>query len=247
MKSSGMRRISAPGLPPYPKLKFDPVKRRAIVSARHATWRSVEWALRCTEVLVWTSNLGLAWFIWQRVPPYELSARVAVFLLALAVCLPIATFAIRQALPGFLARRMFATKTVLWFTPDGIAFRSRLYEKPVIVWRRWNGRPVRVRFIVQPDDDAASYANGADPRQRKPLEHLREARMLEIVLTTVNRQRNTDLNNEGTILRSIPITEINGRLAMKFTMVYTAAVMLTGSSLELCSRPPSDGVDIDAV
>ena len=52
MSRRSLKRITAPGLPPWPRLYFDQDKKVAVVSARHATWRSFEWARRAAYVLL---------------------------------------------------------------------------------------------------------------------------------------------------------------------------------------------------
>lgn len=247
MKTNKLIRVTGPGLPPYPKLMFDPKNRRAIVSVRHPTWQSHEWAIHATALVVWAVTGLLVFFAWKIAPDFEIVFKVMVFLFATVILYNVVNFLLHRSLRYFLARRVFATRTIFWFTSEAIAFRSRLYAKPVIVWRKWHSLPVRVRFILLPDRDVLVFSNSLSSKRKVPSEHLHESRMLEIVLTTVDRQRDVNLNGQDTILRTIPITEIDNRLATKFTMVYAAAVMLTASVQTPIESESKGGVDIDAV
>jgi len=242
-----MIRVTAPGLPTFPKLWFDPKQRRAKVSMRHPTWHSYEWAIRATELITWITCGVLTWLIWPLIPPFEdWVVRVIAFLFVAAFVCGIAAAVLRVSLREFLARQLFATRTVLWFTPEAIVIRSRLYARPVVVWRRWNAHPVSVRFILQEDRNAQVYANSFQRRRRSPADHLKEAVMLEVVVLTANRQSKVDFMGQSAVFRSIPISEVSSRWAARFTMVYTAAAALTSPVQTTQSSQPAAGVDIDA-
>lgn len=243
-----MYRAIAPSLPPYPKLMFNPAARRAVVSVWHPTWQSHEWAKYPTEAVVWIVVGLFAWFLWPYLPPTEGPYRILFCFFATVAFSPIAAFFLRQSLRGFLARRIFPTKTVIWFTPNAIAFKSRLYAKPVVVWRKWQSQTVRIRFILQPDRNAEILAKQlrSEPKQTA-IDHLEESQLLEMVLTTSDKPKQTNLQSQEGLLRTIPITEINSRLATRFTIVFAAAAALTAAIQSPTTNEARKGTDIDEV
>ena len=221
-----------------------------MVSARHPTWQGHEWAIRCTEVLVWIVTLILAWLIWPWIPPLELVIRIVMFIGAVCAAGSVAAFFLRRSITSFLARTLFATKTVFWFSPEAIAFQSRKYARPVIMWRKWNSSQVRIRFLVVPDHDAKNLLDDVrDARKRAtrlrfPTVHLEEAEMLGVIVTTADFRSHQE--SKEMIIRRLPITEINSRLSVNFTMVYAAAVNLTAPQQDDPKNRAKQGVDIDA-
>ncbi len=244
--SKHLIRVSAPGLPPLPRLYFDPRQRRAVVAARHPTWRSHQHAIRVTELTSWALTILVAFLLWPLTAMEDMVCRVALFVLAMAIIYEILNYLLHRTWRYFLARQVFATRTVLWFTPEAIAFRSRLYERPVVIWRNWKTLPVRVKFILQPDRDIPSQNPRARPARNIPVEHLHEAMVLELVLTAHDRRRNVNSGSQDAVLRAIPITEISSRLATRFTMVYSAAAMLT-APVQTSVEREAQGADIDAI
>lgn len=241
-----MVRVTAPGLPPLPRLYFDPQQRRAIVAARHPTWQSHQHAIRATELTSWAVTILVAFLLWPAIGTDDMVFRVSVFVFAVALVYEIVNYLLHRTWRYFLARQMFATRTVLWFTPEAIAFRSRLYAKPVVIWRKWKSLPVRVKFILQRDLDIPSPNPRARHTKNIPTEHLQEAMVLELVLTAHDRRRDVNTGGQDAVLRAIPITEISSRWATRFTMVYSAAAMLTSP----VQRPMEEGIrgaDIDAI
>ncbi len=239
--------VSAPGLPSWPKLWFDPLNHRAKVIARHATWRSHQLALCVAEVFVVIGIATLAVVVWFCIWQYEPAVRIWIILIALFAGVPAVSIVIRHGLRGPLARQVFATRTILMAGPDAIAFQSRLYQKPVVVWRKWQERAVHAKFIVQRDPDASVFLSDSFRQTNKnsPRSHLDEAMMIEVVLTTGSKNDAMSFGNSSTIQRTIPVTEVSGRLARKISMVFTAACILTDKRRESSNHKPIDGVDID--
>lgn len=236
----------SPGLPPWPRLWFDPERKRAMVTVRHPTWRSYEWAFWWSEVLVWIFNFALACVIWNSIPVEENAYRVMITLIAACICFPIASFATRLTFRDALARQIFATKTVLWVTPTAIIFKSRLFTRPVVIWRQWNDKPIKTGFIIQPDLDAANYLSDQQQQRKLPRGSINEAMLIEAVITTPGRHAISVSGGNETLQRSIPITEVCGRFAQRFSTVFTAALLLAIEDEEAPSENNSAGTDIDA-
>ncbi|WP_425400422.1 hypothetical protein [Aeoliella sp.] len=247
MKSDRKVRIVAPGLPSHPPLMFDPRERSAKVTLRHSTWKSVEWAIYTTELSTWVTLGLLVWLLWVKLPISDPMFRALVLLYAMVLPFYFVRFTFPLTLQPFLARQVFCTRTTLRFTPHLVVIRSHLFARPVVIWREWKTAYVKIRFVVQPDREAIAYAGGLGPKRRFPTDHLRDSRMLEVVLTTVYRNRSIDFDRQGSLLRSIPITEADSRLAMQMTMVYAAAVILTAPDQKPSSSQPTGGTDIDAL
>lgn len=230
MREPGMKVVTAPGLPSLPKLWFDKKRQRAFVSARHATWYGYEWAARTTVLLSLMVTAVLVYFAWKYVPESNrpggimLLAFVATFVHACVSDLLSAT------LRSLIARRIFARKTTIWFTPHVIAFRSPFYARPVLVWRKWRTLPVEVRFIVEPDRDAAHYDDDMRFRHKPPIKHVQEAMVLKAVIRTVDKFQGPDVPSENAAMRSLPLAEMGQAEAMGFVMVYAAAAALTAAT-----------------
>lgn len=238
-----MVQVTAPGLPPWPRLYFDRRKRRAMVVAKHPIWRSYEWALWTAAFFKWMVFFSVAYWGWLYLSQLEPVLRFLALFLVLGFLLPVLDAAIRYSGSGFLARQIFATKTVFWASPNVIAFRSRFYHKPVVIWRQWKGQRVRARFILNRDQDAASRMTMNSTKQLLPRHHLDEAMVLEIVVATVD-PKTSIASRDQMLQRSIPVTEVNMRLARKFTMVFSAATMLTSIGPNE-TQHTTPGTDID--
>ena len=245
MKRRSLKRISAPGLPPWPRLYLDQDKKVAVVSARHATWRSFEWARRASYVLLAAATAVVAYLLWIRLPIQDPAIRGAGAFLITAFVFPIAKPLVENASRGFLARQIFASRTILWASEKAIAFKSRFYSKPVVVWRYWKGQTVTGKFILNRDLNATRYAT--DERQNKPgpRSHLDEAMVLEIVISAMDKDAPMTSRGQGPLQRTVPVTELNSQLATKFTMVFAAATMLTQKTDEK-QKQSGSGTDIDA-
>lgn len=237
-----MTRVTAPGLPPFPKLYVDPERRRAQVAARHATWRSDEWAARGTTLLSLAIRVALCWWLagaWERLPP------PLVVGIVLAILTPFVSGCLRATLQPFLARRVFPTRTTLWVTADAIAFQSALYAAPVVAWRRWNGLPVGVRFIAQRSPRAAEYAESLPYKKRRAKKHLAEAAELVLVLATQAHELTAAIGAAPGTCRAIPIGDLRQDDASRFTVVYAAALAMTAAETPQSQRRPRRGVDIE--
>ncbi len=246
--SDKMVRMVAPSLPPYPKLMFDASTRRAIVTAWHPTWQSHERAKCLTELIVWTAVGLLAWFLWFKLSTDDVALQILLSIFPITISYYSLTFLLHKSFNEFFARRVFPTKTVVWFTENAIAFKSRLYAKPIVIWRKWHSQTVRIRFILQPDRNAQTYANQLRASKKQTtINHLEESQLLEMVITTSDRQRETSNRGHNGLLRTIPITEINCSLATRFTIVYGAADSLTGVVQNLQNKEAGTGTDIDGI
>lgn len=248
MSSDNFRRVSAPGLPTWPPLLFDSHRRRAMISARHPVWRGQEWALTITELLSVFVTGVLALLAWPYfIPHVDIVGRILLGTLAVVFAAWVLKFLLHQSVGLLLARWVLSTKIDFWFTPEAVAFRSRLYARPVVVWRHWQHQPVGVRFIIQEDRDAISYVQSLDGKRKLPTHHLREAKLLELVMTTARQQGPMPSGGQDNILRTIPVTEVNCRWAAKLTMVCAAAVMLTADQDNSSHGWAGGGADIDAL
>ena len=245
MSRRSLKRISAPGLPPWPRLYFDQDKKIAVVSARHATWRSFEWARRASYVLLAGVMAIAVYLLWSRLPIQNPAIRGAGALFIAAIIFPIAKPLVETASRGFLARQIFASRTILWTSEKAIAFRSRFYSKPVVVWRHWKGQTVTGKFILNRDQNATRYATDERQNKQGPRSHLDEAMVLEIVISAMDKDVPMTSRGQGPLQRTVPVTELNSQLATKFTMVFAAATMLTQKTDEQRKRSVS-GTDIDA-
>ena len=240
-----MIQVSSPGLPPWPKVWFDRNQSRAVIKAKHATWRSYEWAYRVTEGVVWLINLGIVFVVWQIFATPELILREFFVFVAVFVCFPMVAIATRAALHDALARQVFATATVFWVTEESIDFKSWLYSSPVVIWRKWKGKPIGVKFLVQQDADASRYI--ADRQQRKwPRSQIDEAAIIGIVVATPSGYDGEMPVTSGSLQRSIPISETSSRLAQKFTTAFNAALMLVPLEEQTTGQTVTQGVDIDS-
>ncbi len=243
MRPRKMVLVTAPGLPPWPRLYLDQQRRLAYVVAKHPTWRSYEWALRATTFLKWVVFVPTGYCLWLQLFQLDTSVRIVALFLGCCFLFPIVSLTIRYSTHGFLARQLFATRTKFWASPHAIAFQSRFYRKPVVVWRRWKDQRVKSKFILNRDADAASCSMDRQGTQNHPRGHLNEAMVLEIVVTAVDT-RTTVASRDQLLQRTIPITEVDGQLARKFTMVFAAAVMLTSNDSQVSALTTS-GTDID--
>ena len=245
MPRRSLKRITAPGLPPWPRLYFDREKKVAVVSVRHATWRSFEWASRGSYVLLIAAMAIAGYMLWIRLPIQNPVMRGTGAVAILAFVFPIAKPLVETTSRGFLARQIFASRTILWASEKAIAFKSRFYSKPVVVWRHWKGQTVTGKFILNRDQNATRYATDERPNKRGPRSHLDEAMVLEIVISAMNKDAPMTSRGQGPLQRTVPVTELNSQLATKFTMVFAAATMLTQKTDEK-QRRSSSGTDIDA-
>lgn len=242
-----MKRVTAPGLPSSPKIFFDEKAQQAKISLRHSTWHGIEHALQATELLVWIARIGLAAYLWNRFGYVDLLGRLILVFLIVVVAIPLPAMLLRIALRGFIARQVFPARTTLWVTPEAIAFQSRLYSRPVVVWRQWNDQPVGIRFILDRDYSAERYSSGLDYKRKLPKEHLNESAMLYAVVTTTDLTRATSGGQQDASMRTLPITEIGSDAATRATMAFAHALTITASRPTEDAPKPTHGIDIDAV
>jgi len=241
-----MIQVSSPGLPPWPKLWFDKKRNKAVVIVRHPTWRSYECAYLATEFVVWAINGGIACGVWTIFATPSLALRVFFLLLALIICFPIVALATRSALRDPLAKQIFASKTTFWVTEDAVIFKSRLYTSPVVVWRQWKDKPIGIKFIVQPDADANRYITDQQQQRKWPRTPITEASIVGLVVATPTGYDGAMPTTSGNLQRSIPISEVSSRFAQKFSMVFSAALLLVPLEEQKPKSSTTVGVDIDA-
>ena len=242
MLNRNFKLLTAPGLPSWPKLYVDYEARRACVVARHPTWRSYQCAMRLAAMLSLIGFFITAYWVWCFFGETDMVSRVVFTLLVCLILFPIVKFVTVNGSVGFLARQAFATKTVVWVSAHAFAFQSRMFIKPVVVWRSWKGQTVRLSFILNRDNDAANVAFNLKPNQRGLQPKLNEAMILEIVVSASNTENRT-ASSEQLLRRTIPVTEVNSRNARMFTTVFAAAVAVTSKRAEDANK--RGGVDVD--
>lgn len=240
-----MIQANSPGLPPWPKLWFDRKRDRAVVTVRHPTWRSYECAYLATDCIVWIICGVIACLVWMLFATPELGLRVFFVLVAIVICFPMVALATRAALREPIARLLFPTKTTFWVTEDSVVFKSRLYQAPVVVWRQWKGKPIGIKFIVQPDAEANQYITDHQPKRKWPRTPISEASIIGIVVSTPTGYDGGIPSSGGNLQRSIPVSEVSSRLAQKFSTVFSAALMLVPLEESESRRSEANGVDID--
>lgn len=240
--------VSSPGLPTSPRLMFDPKLKRASVSFRHATWRSHEWALMTGKAIGFAVLIAVLVQIWGLTGGFEVLGRIVIVMVAAAVLGPWLGFLVRRSLQGFLARRIFASRTSAWFTRRGIAFRSSLFPEGVLIWWEWRGLPVSGSFSLSADPAASERGSFFSDRPSYDRSHFDSARVLRVVLRTLTTA--TAANQAGSVhpVRAIPITEIDEATAERVSVVFSTAAALTMPRVEDApTRNSNRGVDIDTI
>ena len=241
-----MQKVTSPGLPPWPPLWMDERNSRAFVKVRHPTWRSYERAFFTTELVVWSICCGIACVAWTVFSTPNVALRLFFVALALVISFPMVCLAARASLRESLARTIFPTQTTLWITEESVIFKSRLYSSPVVVWRQWHDRPVGIKFIVQEDAEANKYITDQKPERKWPRAPFNEASILDLVVITPTGFGGEVPATSGGLQRSIPVSEVSSRVAQKFSMVFSAALMLIPTEEQKPRSTTNQGVDIDA-
>ena len=242
MRRNRFQLLTAPGLPSWPKLYVNLETRRACVVARHPTWRSYQYAWHVALLLSWLGYVIAAVSAWHYWESDDLIVRISFTLISCLLLFPIIKFATIHGAVGFLARQVFPTRTTVWVSASGLAFRSRLYGRPIVIWRHWKGQAVRLSFILNRDDDATCTGLNLKPAQRMLQIHLNEAMILEIVVSSATENGQLT-SNEQFLRRSIPMTEVSSRNARKFTTVFAAAFAITSKVIEAPKN--RGGIDVD--
>ncbi len=240
-----MQRVTAPGLPSSPALYFDNETKRAKVTVRHPTWHSRERAMKAATLVVLIVFGFLVWLncqLFTGAPPET----VLLLIFGSLITFPIVAFAIRYSLTGFFERQIFPARTTFWFTPNAIAFKSRLYSNPVIVYRNWKNRPVKISFILDFDQEAMNFSNSIPFKKKHPKDHLNHSEILTIVIKAIDEAVPSDHYGLPDAQRSIPVTELSNRLGRKFTLVYAAAASMTAAKPSVVETPRATGTDIDS-
>ncbi|QDT57082.1 hypothetical protein Pan44_51480 [Caulifigura coniformis] len=245
--SSSFTTVTAPGLPTWPRLLFDAEKKRAIVAVRLATWRSWAYARMVSTLLAWSTNLLVGWWLWHRLgwisdPIGRGSLTFFGFSLAMTITKPL----FPAAFDGFLARQVFPSRSTVWFTPERIAFRSRLYDRGIVLWRQWNGRPVQTRFDVTPDPEAAIERSVATDRQRMANRHVQTASLLRVIVRAFDPHRTVSQTQAVNLARAVPMLAVDLSDAARVTVVLSAAAAMTARSTASHQPSVADGQDIDS-
>ncbi|MEZ6061126.1 MAG: hypothetical protein R3C19_12240 [Planctomycetaceae bacterium] len=243
----GYIQVTAPGLPPWPKLWYDERNKRVLVTARLPTWRSVEWAARACA-LIWISiAVYAARWMWRfLLNDYQPGEAFMLSVFGTLILIIFLRPLVHASMRNFLARQIFSSRFTVWFRPDAIAFRSRLYDNGVILRRTWKGQPVQGRFELTTDTAAQELNDDWDVRKRiQGNSHLKTASILRMIVTTTNPHRDLALTSQPNFVRDIPLTEIDTSHAQRFTIVLSAAASLTSQPPKSKQRT-SHGVDIDA-
>jgi len=244
MRSRGFSLVYAPGLPSWPRLYLDAGRKRAYLSERIVTWRSQERAYLTTKVITWTWNIvGTVW-IWGQFPAWiNPFVRVVMIFVVFALLITFSRRILDPALRGFLARQIFAERAKAWVSGEAIAFRSRLYQRGVVIWRHWKGHPVQGRFDLSEDPEVMSRRHASN-RQWQDEIHFRSARILRLIISAGDPESASRLSNQANFYRCVPMFEIDIRQAQQFTVVLSAAAALTagGSAAE---QTPKSGHDSD--
>lgn len=236
--------VTAPGLPPWPKLLFDPDRSTALVVARHANWRSHARAEVAARLISFLILPVIAWLIWQQIPLPGPERLLTLFFIGI-ILFPIALIILQGSLKTFLARRLFASKCIFRFNQQSILIQSNLYERPVLVWRIWNGTPLQIRFHLQDDLEANRRADELAWKHKKIDTSLKQSHVLELLVSTnTNEHALATLVNHA-IQRTIPVAEIGTADATKLVVVCAAATLLTFPR-QTSPAHHSTGVDIDA-
>lgn len=223
-----MRRILTPGVPSWPPLMMDVEKRQAIISALYADWLSEARGKWATEVAVAINYFVCGWIAWKMVPPYEdVVLRGLAILVIYGILSGFMTKALRITLPGFLARRVFATRLRVWMTHRDIAIKCRLYQRGIIVPRQWNGQRYQIRFIAQPDEDATAHQQNQQSGTKMRPGYLAESKMVHLMIRTPDTPRDAVYMNTDYAMRSYPVASVRVSEVSKFTVVLNAAAMGT--------------------
>lgn len=241
-----LEHYQSPGLPSYPYLMYDEAKREAYVMYKHPTWRSYERGLflaRFSATVVYFVGLGLAW---------ELSAsmtagkRILAIYFGGLIAWPLVIHHVREALWGFLARRVFPRKLECWFTSNAIGIRSEMFPNGIVLWRTWNETPVVAKFTVSQDEEARVYSSIKQKRPPGLTFHFQTARILRVTLGVETAHQLAPGANTNSI-RAVPICEIDEAYAERATMVFAAAAALTSDTRGARQRQVlrSGGHDID--
>lgn len=244
-KRDHLDRVAAPGLPPWPKLYYSPRTRRATVDARHPTWRSQERARQAAFALTLLVIAGILWWFWGRLPELDLPSKLLVSGAFFAVLGPFVAVLLSATLPGFLARRVFCTRTTFWFTPEAVAFRSHFYRRPVVVWRHWKEKPVAIRLIALPSSSARDFRSSLSFEKQMKRGYLEHAQTIQMVLGMDHQRGEYGGEGHNASLRALNVTDIGPERAEKLTTVLSAALALTAKRRGAKVGRAAKGVDID--
>ncbi|MEZ6081069.1 MAG: hypothetical protein R3C56_37015 [Pirellulaceae bacterium] len=184
---------------------------------------------------------------WANYEDYVTSSCTAYAVLGTILFILLTKSLLGGILRPFLTKVIFAQRVQAWFTPNAFAFSSRFYSKPVVLWRSWKGHPVQAKFEFTEDREAAAVRDSMDFSTRANAKHLTLAMVLRVIVTTVDPNRLLGSELQANLVRSIPLAEIDGHDAHKFTMVLAAANSLTAAKPNDRDHRPEVGFDIDTV
>lgn len=242
----GPRRMVSPGLPASPPLFFDERDGTATVNVCVATWRGWGLAQGATKFVTFGVS-GLAGsVIWHGLSELaERGSQVCLTAMGFGLTYGMGYSLTHSVLDGFFARQFFSTRTQLRFTSESFSFRSRFYRKPVVIWRKWRGQPVELRFDVTKDCDASDF--GYSPYQNSNLVQRRRqtACVIRLIVAVASSHRPVQSFSDP-LMRAIPLLEVDDRDAPRVATVLTAAAAITSRHTQASSHPQA-GVDVDLV
>lgn len=244
---SSLVRYTAPGLPNWPVLWFDPNRKRAFVKVRVATWRSWVRAHRATRVVRWLLNFSLGWQVWEQLAFIEsLFGRGFWVLMIVGMFTAAAKPWMHAALDGFFARNPLAVTTTFWFNPQAVAFKSRMYTNGVVIWRAWRDRLVHLAFSVDKDPHADNQQEPRDTTQQEQKRRRLTACYLRLTIELREHDHMPVLSTLPHSMREIPVLELDQDHVSAVAMVLMTASALTEVVPDQCIRTPH-GIDIDTV
>jgi len=237
--------VTAPGLPTWPVLMFDSVRRRAKVSLRLATWQNWTYAHYASQVIRFVLSFIVGGYTYTHLGFIENWIGQS-FWAIIGACFfsTIIKPIVHTTCDGFLARQVFATRTVLWLNPQSIAFRSSLYTNGVVLWRNWKHRPISIQFDITSAPNAQNHQHHADPARQQLQQKQQSNCLLRAIISTPNQHHLPTTPTNPNLMRAIPILELDQEDAANVTMVLIAATSLTQQSPKE-KTTPKHGTDID--
>ncbi|MEO1528033.1 MAG: hypothetical protein AAFX06_21595 [Planctomycetota bacterium] len=239
--------VTSAGLPDWPTLWFDARRKRAFIEARSPTWRGYEWGMKWAKAGYIAGLLPAAWIAFRLTPSFDLRFLELIWgTLLWAAVVKFWYLLLKRTLPGVLARQFFARTVKLWFTTGAIAFQSRLYQRPVLLSRTWDGDAIKMSFAIEKDSAAecAEASKKLEPGQGAETFHLKQARRLKMNISGVSQRHRVE-GPASLIRRSIPVCEMPEPALEKLVVVIHAAQLLTEETFDLTDLNQIEGIDID--
>ncbi|GAA4464088.1 hypothetical protein [Novipirellula rosea] len=246
-----MRRMVDPGLPITPVLYFDAERCEAYVSTRVSDWRAVERSFQLTRVVLVLCHGVCLYWMWSAIPTGngvsggDFIAWCVLSLFAYMILMAITSPLIRYLVPRCLSGTFLSRRLTFLFTHDAIGFRSWFYSNGVRITRSFREMPVLVKVAMRADPEAEDYSEyisiatpGKTPRMW-PKSHLRQARKLELVISSGSGNTPNMRTTGPRRLRTLPVATLPVSHGEALTVVLNAAIALTQSGTE--TGPLSSG------